>query len=667
MSILIISDSKGDRDLISAILSVNYPVYSAKSAISGIELAHQLIPETIVIDIHNDEFDGFSILQSIKQRQDTRSIPVILLSEECAVIANTVKGLKLGAFDCLANPIDDALLSIKVDAAIHARRQELALIQSKEKEKERHPDILVVDDASEMVMLLDRTLTDAGYRVKSASTGNQAIALAQDLQPQLILLDVLMPGLNGFDTCRRLKSNPCTEAIPVIFVTSEDISSAEEEGFSAGGVDYITKPINVPLLLARIKIHMQLKMYQDSLESVVKQRTKALRQSLEKLSHSNQIKDDFLTIINHELRTPLNGAQGALYLLQHSDQIASEEKELLATADRSLTDLCNLVENILILTEAFAGTLKLESHAFSLSKLLSTLEQEGRQCASNKSLTFSTKFATSLNDCFLGDAAQLARVLWHLVDNAIKFSHHGNIALSATLSEHPHHSELLNFSFTIADEGIGINTDKLQLIFQLFQQVESNASRRFGGLGVGLPFCRALIFLMNGEINVSSKEDHGTTVSIDIPLRKCSQVNIEHTESQVKSDTNNKIILIVEDNPVNLLVERKFSEKYGLKVITATNGEEAIVALENNHVDIVLMDCQMPIMDGFEATRIIRQSRDEIRKTPIIAVTANSTTLDRTMCEEAGMDDYIPKPIDFDELTLKLNHWLIDQPLSKKI
>ena len=142
MSILIISDSKSDRDLISAILSVNYPVYSAKSAISGIELAHQLIPETIVIDIHNDEFDGFSILQSIKQRQDTKTIPVILLSEECAVIANTVKGLKLGAFDCLANPIDDALLSIKVDAAIHARRQELELLHSKEQAKERHPEWL---------------------------------------------------------------------------------------------------------------------------------------------------------------------------------------------------------------------------------------------------------------------------------------------------------------------------------------------------------------------------------------------------------------------------------------------------------------------------------------------------------------------------------------------
>ncbi len=662
MSILIISDSKSDRDLISAILSVNYPVYSAKSAISGIELAHQLIPETIVIDVHNDDFDGFSILQSIKQRQDTKAIPVILLSEECAVIANTVKGLKLGAFDCLANPIDDALLSIKVDAAIHARRQELELLHSKEQAKERHPDILVVDDAAEMVMLLERTLTDAGYKVKTASSGNQAIALAQDLQPQLILMDVLMPGLNGFDSCRRLKNNPSTEAIPVVFVTSEDISSAEEEGFSAGGVDYITKPINVPLLIARIKIHMQLKMYQDSLESVVKQRTKALRQSLEKLSNSNQIKDDFLTIINHELRTPLNGAQGALYLLQHSDQIPSEEKELLATADRSLSDLCNLVENILILTEAFAGTLKLENHTFSLSKLITRIQEEGEKSAQSKSLSFSSNIDIAENDCFLADSAQLSRILWHLVDNAIKFSHHGNISITARLSEHPHHDELLNFSFTITDEGIGICPEKLELIFKLFQQLESNSTRRFGGLGVGLPFCRALLSLMNGEINVSSEEDHGTTVSIDLPLRKCTENSSSVLQPQDKLDTSNKVILIVEDNPVNQLVERKFCEKYGLNVITAANGEEAIVALDNNSIDIILMDCQMPIMDGFEATKIIRQSREEIRKTPIIAVTANSTTLDRTLCEEAGMDDYTPKPIDFDELTLKLNYWLTKHP-----
>lgn len=658
MSILIISDSTSDRELISAILSVNYPVYSAKVALSGIELAHQLMPETIVIDIHNEDFDGFSILQSLKQRQDTKGIPVLLLGKECAITANTVKGLRLGAFDCLASPIDDALLSIKVDAAVHIRRQELALIQSKELAKERHPDILVVDDAQEMVMLLDRTLTDAGFKVVSASSGNQAIALAQEYQPQLILMDVLMPGLNGFDTCRRLKSNPNTEAIPVVFVTSEDLSSAEEEGFNAGGVDYITKPINVPLLVARVKIHMQLKMYQDSLESVVKQRTKALRTSLDKLSHSNQIKDDFLTIINHELRTPLNGAQGALYLLQHSAQPPSEQRELLTTADRSITDLCNLVENILILTEAIAGTLKLESHSFSLSKLLTTIEKLGMESAQDKSLSLTSQFDGALGDTFIGDAAQLSRVFWHLVDNAVKFSHHGTIQLNSTLSHHPHHSELLNFTFTVRDQGIGIDDDKLQLIFQLFQQVESNATRKFGGLGVGLPFCRALLFLMNGEINVSSEEDHGTTVTIEIPLRKCEHSISTREVSTTSTDSVQKTILIVEDNPVNQLVERKFAEKYGLGVVVAANGEEAIVALENEHIDIILMDCQMPIMDGFEATRRIRQSRDNTRSLPIIAVTANSTTLDRTMCQEAGMDDYIPKPIDFDELTIKLNYWL---------
>ena len=214
----------------------------------------------------------------------------------------------------------------------------------------------------------------------------------------------------------------------------------------------------------------------------------------------------------------------------------------------------------------------------------------------------------------------------------------------------------------MTDEGIGICSEKLELIFKLFQQLESNSTRRFGGLGVGLPFCRALLSLMNGEINVSSEEDHGTTVSIDVPLRKCTENSASTSQSQDKLDISNKVILIVEDNPVNQIVERKFCEKYGLNVITAANGEEAIVALDNNSIDIILMDCQMPIMDGFEATKIIRQSREEIRKVPIIAVTANSTTLDRTLCEEAGMDDYTPKPIDFDELTLKLNYWLTKRP-----
>ena len=657
MSILIISDSDAERDLINAILSVNYPVYCAKSASSGIELSHQLLPEAIVIDIHNGELDGFAVLKAIKQRQITKNIPVLLLGSECAITANTVKGLRLGAYDCLASPIDDALLSIKVDAAVHIRRQELALRHSKEQAEESRPDILVVDDAPEMVMLLEHALTDVGFKVATAESGNQAIALAQELQPQLILLDVLMPGLSGFDTCRCLKNDLSTENIPVVFVTSEDVGSAEEEGFKAGGVDYIAKPISVPLLIARVKIHMQLKLYQDSLESVVKQRTKALRKSLEKLSRSSQIKGEFLTIINHELRTPLNGALGALYLLQSSDLPIQEQKELLATADRSLSDLCNLVENILILTEAIAGTLKLENQSFSLSKLLTSLSEQGNECASEKALTFKTEFSTEKHNNFLGDTAQLSRVLWHLVDNAIKFSHHGTITVHSSLAEHPHHPELLNFTFTVTDQGIGIDPEKLQLIFQLFQQGETDTTRRFGGLGVGLPFCQSLLILMNGELNISSKEDQGTTITVNIPLRKCEQ-SVPLTTRTVTNSADSNVILIVEDNRVNQLVERKFAEKYGLEVVTAANGEEAIVALENHHIDIILMDCQMPVMDGFEATKIIRQSREEIRKIPIIAVTANSTTLDRTMCKEAGMDDYTPKPIDFDDLKLKLDYWL---------
>jgi len=656
MSILVISDSETNRELISAILSVSYPVYSAKSAACGIELAQQLTPEAIVIDIHDDKFDGFSTLQAIKQQPDTQSIPVIVLSKDYAITANAVEGLKLGAFECLANPVDDALLSLKVDAAIHSRRQGLALSYSKGLANKR-PDILIVDDATEMQVILEQILSDEGYKIDIASSGNQALALALERQPQLILLDVLMPGLNGYDTCRRIKSNPATEAIPVIFITSEGVTGAEEEGFKAGGVDYITKPINALLLLARVKIHLQLKMYQTSLETVVRQRTMALRQSLEKLSFSNQIKDDFLTIINHELRTPLNGAQGSLFLLQQ-ENLSGEQAELLSSANRSLADLCALVENILILTEAIAGTLKLENNSFCLADLLTQVTQEGKIAAENKSLTFTAHIDTGINDHFSGDATQISRVLWHLVDNAIKFSHQGNISISAIVSEHPNHAELLNFTFAISDQGIGISHDKQELIFQLFKQVKSTSTRRVGGLGVGLPFCQSLVNLMHGNITVDSEEDHGTTVTIKIPLRKCTISAAKQEAVSVKSIAVNKVILIVEDNLVNQLVERKFSEKYGLKAITAANGEEAIVALKNHHIDIILMDCQMPIMDGFEATRHIRQSSEEIKNIPIIAVTANATSFDRNLCEEAGMDDYVPKPIDFNLLTSKLNHWL---------
>ena len=658
MSILIIDDNKENQQLLSAILSVNYTIYCASTGGGGIELAQQLMPEVIVLDINSTKLDGYGVLKLIKKNPQTGKIPVIFLSAECSETSNAVKGLLLGAYDCLVMPIDDALLTIKVDAAVHSRRQELELQQTKELALEEGVDILVIDDAPDMVFLLERSLSEAGYKVRSASTGNQGLIMAQELRPQLIILDVLMPGLNGFDTCRRLKSMPDTEFIPVIFVTSEDLTSAEEEGFNVGGVDYITKPINIPLLLARLKIHMQLRLYQDSLEEVVKQRTKALRNSLHKLSRSNQIKDDFLTIINHELRTPLNGAQGALYLLQHDKQMPPEQNELISTASDSLEDLCDLVENILILTEAIAGTLKLEKKPFSLSKVLQNVFHRGHQKAGNKSLDFYQNIETGLADSFIGDPAQLTRVISHLIDNAVKFTHHGNVSFSVQLMKAPDINDMMNLTICVKDTGIGIEKGKLQQIFQLFRQLESDSTRRFSGLGIGLTFCQSLLILMNGSIRISSEEDHGTTATMEIPLQVGQPVDVPKLSAHGPTDLSQKTILIVEDNPVNLMVEKKFAEKYGLKVMTACNGEEAIVQLESSKIDIILMDCQMPIMDGFEATRVIRNSKSSIKKLPIIAVTANSTTLDRELCMESGMNDYIPKPIDLDELTLKLDHWL---------
>ncbi|MBV1881186.1 MAG: response regulator [Pseudomonadales bacterium] len=658
MSILIIDDNKENQQQFSAILSAHYTIYCADSGNSGLQLAQQLLPETIVLNIVNPQFDGYAFMNSVKQIALIRNIPIIFLNTDFSETSNAVKGLLLGAFDCLAVPTDNALLMIKVEAAVHSRRQELELQHSKDLACEEAVDILIIDDSPDMVLLLETSLSDAGYQVRSASTGNQGIALAQEVRPQLIILDVLMPGINGFDTCRQLKSMAETELIPVIFVTSENMSCAEEEGFSVGGVDYIMKPINVPLLLARVKIHLQLKLYQDSLEEVVKQRTKELRSSLKKLSQSNEIKDAFLTIINHELRTPLNGAQGALYLMQHDQQLPPEQAELLSTASNSLSDLCDLVESILILTEAIAGTLKLDNKPFSLTKVLNNIVTKARQKSDNRALSFEVKIESDLTDNFIGDPAQLTRVIEHLIDNAVKFTHHGHIKLKSKLDRATKTDNFMILKITVEDTGIGIDNDQLEKIFQLFRQLEDNSTRRFSGLGIGLTFCQSLLQMMKGSIHISSQEDHGTIAKLEIPLQIDKQTNTSIVTSHQPIDISSKTILIVEDNPVNLIVERKFAEKYGLNVVVAGNGEEAIVEIEKTEVDIILMDCQMPVMDGFEATKIIRNAKSSIRKVPIIAVTANSTTLDRERCIESGMDDYIPKPIDLDELTVKLDHWL---------
>lgn len=524
--------------------------------------------------------------------------------------------------------------------------------------KQHQADVLVVDDTPHNIQLLEFMLEDAGYRVISTNSGSTAIELAQEKQPKLILLDVMMPGMDGFEACRQLKANPLTEDIPVIFVTAKATENDETIGFEAGGVDYITKPVNEAVVLARVKTHLELKSYRESLESIIEERTQTLNNTLRELARSNKIKDEFLATISHELRTPLNGISGSLYLLQETG-LNVQQKNLLEVTKQSTADLSARVESILVLTEAIAGTLRLSPEIMTLRSSITSLIDRIKRFSEFKNIQISSSVADDVPDLLYTDAEYLKRILGHLLANALKFTERGYIELSIKLSNKVAcASDAVCVDFSVRDSGIGIAANKQAEIFELFRQGESSFNRRFGGLGIGLSICQSLIKLMGGKLELHSEENRGSEFTASIPLPLATPESNQAKKPSNKSSTQRTLsVLIVEDNVINQMVEKGIVEKNGHRVFTAANGKEALALLEQETIDIVLMDCQMPIMDGFETTRHLRASNAYYKNIPIIAVTANASAIDRERCFNAGMDDYLAKPVNTASLKTKLLKW----------
>jgi len=518
-------------------------------------------------------------------------------------------------------------------------------------------DVLIVDDNAMNIQILEFILGDQSLNTLSCTDADNALALATNSQPGLILLDIMMPVRNGFEICAQLKGNPATAAIPVIFITAMNSTDAEEKGFAVGGVDYILKPFNATTVVARVKTHLQLHRSQEYLEAQVTHRTQNLNDTLRELARISRAKDEFLAMASHELRTPLNGLVGTIHLLKQEAQNQSSQT-LLSAATTCASSLSYIVENLLIITELNAGTLKILERAFSIRPLLNAMIRTLEHTIQSKGLLLDISFDALISEFFFGDIYHILRALSQILSNAIKFTPAGTISLRVSAQSGPDENTA-NVKFKVTDSGIGIAPEIQSKMFSLFQQGDGSIRRQHGGLGTGLALAHALTTTMNGDITCHSLPGVGSTFIITLPLRIASESQVgTETDVQLLHIPAGRSALIVEDNAVNLLIQSAMVRKLGLTVMTAENGAEALTVLQQHIPDVILMDCQMPVLDGFEATRQIRKLPGTACKIPIIAVTANATSLDRERCFVAGMNDYLQKPVNPTVLTAKLSKWL---------
>ncbi len=516
--------------------------------------------------------------------------------------------------------------------------------------------LLVDDDPSSIQFLADALKND--YQLKIARSGERALEIiAENALPDLILLDVLMPGIGGYETCRQLKRNKRTQNIPVIFITGKNSTEDEELGFSLGAVDYITKPYSTKILTRRIKTHIELKQHRDQLEQLVAQRTKALNNSLKNLARRNKVKQDFLNTISHELRTPINGIQGCLQLLEYSRDNFFENIE---AAQQSTADLLLIVENILVFSELQSEALCLNRGRFNLATLVNELAREYAKRAMVKGLQFYYQHNPDTEVQVTGDQYHIRLAIAALLNNACKFTSIGNIDFDVSRVRTADNETI--FRFEVADTGIGISPIHQKRIFRTLNEIEEDQLAEGSthmpsqGMGIGLAVASTLTELMGGTIDVTSQFGQGSRFSIELPL-SLAAVSKQVTDVSELNKAQGQRILIVEDNPVNQMIAGRFLEKLGYQVATAGNGQEAIEILKNKPFSAVLMDCQMPVMDGFQATKKIRQLNSAMN-IPIIALTANAMSDGKQQCLAAGMNDYIAKPVKPGELEYCLQKWL---------
>ncbi|TRX01526.1 response regulator [Flavobacterium gawalongense] len=657
VKILLVDDLPENLFALEVILSnENYLCVKANSGNEALKiLLHQQDFAIILIDVQMPIMDGFETVELIRQIEKLKHVPIIFLTASIDNSIQIFKGYQAGAVDYMIKPLSPEILKAKVAIFVDLHKKNQELLVQAEQLKRLNTDLRAQKLLSEYSLSLIEASHDPLFAIspegKITDMNNASVKVTGISREKLIgtdFFDYFTEPQKAREVYQKVFEKGSVSDSPLILRHKKgkliDVlfngSVYKDDRENVLGVVIVARDVTDQKRIATELIEARVF---AELATAIAEEAKINAESATIIAENAvKAKQQFLSNMSHEIRTPMNAIIGFTKVVLKTD-LSTKQKEYLNAIKISGDALIVLINDILDLAKVDAGKMTFEKTPFKMKSSISAMLHLFETKIQEKNLKLVKEYDSKIPDVLVGDPVRLHQVILNLVSNAVKFTTKGKITVSVNLLHEDGDKVILKFAVT--DTGIGISNEKIGTIFENFQQATSETSRLYGGTGLGLAIAKQLIEPQGGSIRVKSTINEGSTFSFTLPFQKTNaDAELEKELIELETEIKNIKVLVVEDIALNQLLMKTLLDDFGFARDIAENGKIAIEKLKEKDYDVILMDLQMPEMNGFEATEYIRNTMNST--IPIIALTADVTTADLAKCKAVGMDDYLAKPVD---------------------